>query len=303
MSVRLEGDEEMAQDYWKWPETSFTSSETDWRKAERITAGVDIGTTSAQAAILCDGALFAYANIRIGASFAKAADAVMDKALGGSGMARKDISEIVGIGWGAENVAYATKTMNEVVCHAKGARFMYGPEAHTVVILGGQTITAIRLYDWDRVRDFFMNDKCATGMGRHVETLCELMQVPIEDIGGLSLDVPSDPVPVSTTCYCFAGTETLGLFGRPEYRSSPLTENQVYAAHLFAIATRAVGTIGKLAPMDVGDLRVYKELCFTGGLAKNKGVTTRIERDLNATALTSEYDPQIAGAIGAALLA
>ena len=292
----------MTQEYWKWPESSYTSTDIDWRKAEKVTAGVDIGTTSAQAAILCDGALFAYANIRLGASFKKAADAVIEQAMGGSGMALKDIAGIAAIGWGSGNVAYATKTMNEVGCHAKGARFMYGPTAQTVVVLGGQTTTAIRLYEWDRVRDFFMNDKCATGMGRHVETLCELMQVPIEDVGGLSLDVPSEPVPVSTTCWSFAGTETMGLYGRPEYRSAPLTENQVYASHMFAIATRVVGTIGKLLPQDVGDLYIFKELCFTGGLAKNKGVTTRIERDLKATALTSEYDPQLAGAIGAALL-
>jgi len=292
----------MAQEYWKWPESSFVSPEIDWRKAEKITAGVDIGTTSAQAAVLCDGALYAYANIRIGASFKKAADDVMERTLGDTGMKTSDIREIVAIGWGSGNVGYATKTMNEVICHAKGARFMYGPEAQTVVVLGGQSTIAIRLYDWDRVRDFFMNDKCATGMGRHVETLCELMQVPIEEVGALSLDVPGDPDPVSTTCYAFAGTETMGLFGRAEYRARPLTENQIYAAHLFAIATRAVGTIGKLQPLDVGDLDVYRELCFTGGLAKNKGVTARIERDLKATALTSEYDPQLAGAIGAALL-
>jgi predicted CoA-substrate-specific enzyme activase len=293
----------MTQAYWKWPETSYTSSDIDWKGAEKITAGVDIGTTGTQAAILCDGALFGYANIHTGVDFKKAAALAMEKAMGGSGMALKDIGAIVATGWGAKNAAFATKTENEVHCHAKGARFMFGPEARTVVDLGGQSVAAIRLYDWDRVWDFFMNEKCATGMGRNIETVCNLLQVPIEDIGDLSLDVQSDPEPVSTTCYCFAETETMGLLGRPEYRSSPLTMNQVYAAHLFAVATRATTTIGRLAPMDVGDLSVYKELCFTGGLAKNRGVTKRIERYFNVTALASDYDPQIAGAIGAAALA
>ena len=297
------GDGGMTQEYWKWPETSNVFKEIDWKKADRITAGVDIGSTSSQAAILCDGKLFGYANIHTGVDFKKAADQVIEKAMSGSGMMLKDIHEIVGIGWGSKNVTYATKKMNEVICHAKGARFMYGPEAHTVVDLGGQTCKAIRLYDWDRVWDFFMNDKCGTGFGRNVETICELLQIPITEIGDLSLDVVMDPEPVSTTCYCFAQTETLGLLGRPEYRAAPMTENEVYASHLFAIATRAVNTIGRLAPFDVGDLSVYKEICFTGGLAKNKGVTKRIERYFNTTAMTSEYDPQLAGAIGAALLA
>ena len=300
---RWSGGNRMTIEYWKWPETNFVSKDIDWKKAQRITAGIDIGSTSSQAAILCDEELFAYASIHTGVNFGKAADTVIEKALGGSGMKIQDIHEIVGIGWGSDCVAYASKKINEVQCHAKGARYMFGSEVHTVVDLGGQTVKAIRLYDWDRVWDFFMNDKCATGMGRNVETLCELLQIPIDEIGDLSLDVPSDPEPVSTTCYAFAQTETMGLLGRPEYRASPLTENQIYAAHLFAVATRAASIIGKLAPLDVGDLSIYKELCFTGGLAKNKGVTQRIEQYFNVSALTSEYDPQLAGAIGAALLA
>jgi len=293
----------MTQEYWKWPETSFNSKELDWKKAAKVTAGVDVGSTSTQAAILCDGALFGYASIHTGADFRKAAEIAMQKAIGESGMEIKGIPAIAATGWGSRNVGFATKTIDEVNCHAKGGRFMYGPEVHTIVDLGGQTVAAIRLYDWDRVWDFFMNDKCATGMGRNVETICDLLQVPIEKIGELSLDVPGDPVPSSTTCYAYAMTETMGLLGRPEYRSTPLTENQVYAAHMFTLSTRAVNAIGKLAPLEVGDLSVYKELGFTGGLAKNAGVTKRIARDFNVTALTSEYDPILAGAIGAALLA
>ena len=291
------------REYWKWPETSFTAEGIDWKKAEKITAGVDIGSTSTQAAILCDGALFGYASIHTGADFKKAADVAIEKAMGASGMALKDMAGIVATGWGSRNAGFAAKTLDEVLCHAIGGRFMYGPSVHTIVDLGGQTTAAIRLYDWDRVWDFFMNDKCATGFGRNVEAICDLLQVPIEEIGALSLDVEADPEPMSTTCYAFAETETMGLLGRPEYRAQPLTENQVYAAHLFTVATRAVNAIGKLAPLDVGDLSVYKELGFTGGLAKNVGVTKRIERYFDVTALSSEYDPILAGAIGAALLA
>jgi len=293
----------MHNEYSKWPESSWTSSAIDWKKAKAITAGVDIGTTSAQAAIFCDGALFGWANIRVGSCFKKAADEVIAKALGNSGMKVTDIGTIVATGFGKDNAAYATKKMDEVHCHMKGARFMYGPAVHTVVDLGAQTTKAIRVYDWDRVWDFMMNDKCATGEGRNIEILCDLLEVPITEIGEKSLDVKADPEPVSTTCFAFAQTETMGLFGRPEYKAEPLTEGEVYASHLFAVAWRALGTIGKIQPLDVGDIRIYPELGFTGGLAKNPGITKRIERELGVTALTSEYDPMLAGAIGAALLA
>jgi benzoyl-CoA reductase subunit A len=179
---------------------------------------------------------------------------------------------------------------------------MFGPSVHTVVDLGGQTMKAIRLYDWDRVQDITMNDKCATGQGRNIEQVCRLLQVPITEIGAMSLDVKVDPEPVSTTCYAFAQTETLGQF-RPEFRAEALTENEVYATHMLAVAWRMLGAIGKLQPLDPGEVMVYEDLGLTGGLAKNPGITKRIERELRVTALTSEYDPMLAGAIGAALLA
>ena len=84
----------------------------------------------------------------------------------------------------------------------------------TIVDLGAQTTKAIRVYEWDRVRDFMINDKCATGMGRSIEIMADLMQVPVEAMGPKSLEVSKDPEPVSTTCYAFANTEAMGLFRR-----------------------------------------------------------------------------------------
>ena len=305
VGLKLEmGEAYMEQIYGKWPERSDSFTAANWKNAARITAGVDVGTTSTQAAIFCDDMLYSYSSIRTGASFGAAADAALSKALQAGGLSMEAVQgHVVATGWGARHVSMACKTMDEIHCHAMGARFMFGKEVHTVVDLGGQTIKAIRLYDWNRVRDFMINDKCATGMGRGLETLCELLQVPITEIGALSLEVKADPEPVSTTCAAFAATETLGLFGRPEFKSAPLTPNEVYASHLFAIAWRILGVIGKLQSLEVGDITAEPALAFTGGLAKNIGITSRIARELKLTALTSPYDPQLAGAIGAALLA
>ena len=293
----------MKRGYGAWPESHGITGLADWRKAGQITAGVDVGTTSTQAAVLCDGELFAYASVRNGACFAKAAEKAMTAALGDTGLTLDKIGTIAATGFGRDNAAFAGTKLDEIQCHAKGGRYLFGPEVHTVVDLGAQSVKAIRLYDWDRIWDFMMNDKCATGFGRNVEVVCDLLKVPITEIGELSLDVPADPEPVSTTCMAFAQTETLGLFGRPEFRSDPLTVNQAYASYLFAFAWRALSTIGKLQPLDVGDIKCYEKLGFTGGLAKNVGVTKRIERELKVTAAESRFDPMLAGAIGAALLA
>ena len=290
-------------EYWRWPETSWAANYGDMKDGGTITAGVDVGTTSTQAAVMCGANLIGYASMHTGADFKKAAKKALDKAAAGSGVEIKDIAAIGGTGFGKKNIGFATKVFDEVHCHAKGARFMYGPEVRTVVDMGGQTVKAIRLFEWDRVRDFMLNDKCATGEGRNIEVLCDLMHIGITEIGPKSLEVEKDPEPVSTTCWAFADTETLGLFGRPEYRSKKLSEAEIYASHLFAVAWRILGVVGKLAPLDVGELQIDGGLALTGGLAKNPGIAKRIERELGQTAAISEYDPMLAGAIGAALLA
>jgi activator of 2-hydroxyglutaryl-CoA dehydratase len=119
--------------------------------------------------------------------------------------------------------------------------------------------------------------------------LADLMHVPITEMGERSLSVSEEPEPVSTTCYIFAITETMGLFRQG------LPENEVLAAHLFAVAWRIYALVGRITP--------EKELAFTGGLAKNAGIVRRLERELGMTARTSDYDPQLAGAIGAAVIA
>jgi predicted CoA-substrate-specific enzyme activase len=292
----------MTGEFNKWPEFNWTSSEIQWKKAKKITAGVDIGTTSSQAAIFADGQLFGYASVRTGWDFRGAADRVIKEALGSSDMTVRDMGAIIATGFGDRNVTCATGRQSEVICLAKGARYLFGPSVTTVVDLGGQTAKAIRLYKWDRVRDFKISDKCATGMGRHIETVSEILRTPLTEMGEKSLDVAFDPEPVSTTCYNFAYPEAAGLF-RQGYKEDTYKENDVLAAYLFAVAWRILSTVGKLAPLDIGDMTVEKELGLTGGLAKNKGITKRIERELNVTALTGKYDPQLAGAIGAALSA
>ena len=290
----------MEQGYGRWPESVWQSNTLDWKKSETIVAGIDVGTTSSQAVILCDGELFGYANIYTGSDFPTIAEKVLQKAIGDSGMTLKDISAIGATGFGRKNVAFASGVFDEITCHGKGARFMFGPTVSTIVDLGAQNTKAIRMYEWDRLRDFKTNDKCATGMGRSFEMMSNILQVPIEEFGEKSLGVEKDPEPSSTTCFNFAFPETYGLI-RQGFKEEKYDENEVLASYAFAVAWRILGTIGKLQPLDIGDISVYEDLAFTGGLAKNVGVTKRIEKELNVSALSSDIDPQLAGAIGAAL--
>jgi predicted CoA-substrate-specific enzyme activase len=291
----------MNKEYGLWPEASGRVA-AGLKNAKRVTVGIDVGTTSAQAAILSDGVLFAWASIRTGWDFRKTAKAVFSQALEIASLTESDVESIAATGFGAKNADCAKQTIDEISCHAKGARFMFGPSVRTIVDMGGQNTNVISLYEWGRVRAFRVNDKCATGMGRHIEAVCELLHVPICEMGKLSLENVIEPEPVSTTCCNFAYPETVGLL-RQGYKEESYTKSDVLAAYLFAVEWRILGTIGKLAPLDIGNIVLEHEIAFTGGLAKNVGITERLNKDLKMKALQSEYDPQLAGAIGAALLA
>jgi activator of 2-hydroxyglutaryl-CoA dehydratase len=48
---------------------------------------------------------------------------------------------------------------------------------------------------------------------------------------------------------------------------------------------------------------VIKEFAITGGIAKNSGIVMRLEEEMGMKGVTMDPDPQIAGALGAALFA
>lgn len=275
------------QPFWKWREYTW-KSEGDWRRAKTIAAGVDIGSVSTQAVVMIDGEIYAFSSLRTGSSSPDSAAKSMNAALQNTGMELKDINYVVGTGYGRVNVPFAQRTITEIACHARGANYV-NPAVRTVLDMGGQDCKAIRCDERGKVVEFMMNDKCAAGTGRGIETVADLLEVPIEEIGPLSLQVKEEPRPVSSTCVVFARTEILGLFRQG------WSKEEILASFTAALAKRTCSLLERLG--------MEKEFIITGGIAKNVGVVKRIERRLGINAVSSPIDPQIIGAVGAALFA
>jgi predicted CoA-substrate-specific enzyme activase len=153
--------------------------------------------------------------------------------------------------------------------------------------MGGQDCKAIHCDEKGKVVSFLMNDKCAAGTGRGMEVFADLLNVPIGEVGEMSLSVEEEPGPVSSTCVVFAKSEASALLrkGWPKER--------VLAAYCSAMAHRVVALLERIG--------VDREFAITGGIAKNLGVVRRLERELKVEALDTRQDTQIAGALGAAL--
>ncbi len=122
-----------------------------------------------------------------------------------------------------------------------------------------------------------------------MEVFADLLAIPIEDVGELSLQVDEEPPPVSCTCVVFAKSEATALLreGWPK--------SQVLAAYCSAMAHRVVTLLEQVG--------IEKEFAITGGIAKNIGVVSRLEDEIGIKALRSKIDAQIAGGLGGALFA
>ena len=238
---------------------------------------------------MTDGKLFAYSNMRTGSDSPDSARKAMDWALEGTGMKLEHIKYVVGTGYGRVNVPFAQKAITEIACHARGGNMMYGPTVRTILDMGGQDCKAIHCDERGKVTNFLMNDKCAAGTGRGMEVFADLLAVPVEEVGELSFEVDEEPEPVSSTCVVFAKSEATALLRQGWPKS------KVLAAYCSAMAHRVYTLLERIG--------VEKDFAITGGIAKNVGVVRRLEKEVGMKPLTSKYDTQIAGAIGAALFA
>lgn len=279
----------MTTEYFRWTEYTWKDPDKDWRKVDTLVAGVDVGSVSSQAVILADGEIYCYSNTRTGSNSPDSAQKALNLALGDTGINQEDIQYVVGTGYGRVNIPMAKKAITEIACHARGANFMGGPSVRTILDMGGQDLKGIHCDERGKVTQFLMNDKCAAGTGRGMEVMAELLQIPIIEVGDMSLDVPEEPPPVSSTCVIFAKSEAIGLL------RSGWTKNMVLAAYCSAMAHRVVGLLERIG--------IEKDFVITGGISKNVGVTSRILKELGIEAISLEPDAQIAGGLGAALFA
>lgn len=282
-------------DYWRWLEYRSIMPGRNWKNAEIITAGVDVGSVSSKAVIMADGKIYSWSVMRTGSNSSDSAKKVMDWAMEGTGLELSDFNYIVGTGYGRVNVPMANRAITEITCHAKGANYIWGPTVRTVLDVGGQDVKAIRCDERGKVVSFLMNDKCAAGTGRGMEVIADLLKIPIEEIGKVSLSVNKEPEPVSSTCVVFAKTEAVGLLRKG------WSKEKVLAAYIRAMSIRMSELIEKVG--------CERDFVITGGQSKNIGIVSRIENILGMKRLPvpnleqTGLDPVSAGAIGAALFA
>jgi len=252
-----------------------------------IYAGVDVGSLAAKSVILRDGEIAGFSIIPSGLNSEESGLNALAAALENAGIERSEIRHIVSTGYGRISATYATKTVTEITCHAKGANYLY-PNVRTIIDIGGQDAKAIRIDADGSVADFAMNDKCAAGTGRFLEVMAGVFKTPLAELGELALTA-TEHVPMSSTCTVFVESETISLLARGEKPAN------ILAGIHYAIGNRIAGLFARVG--------IVSDVFFSGGVAKNKGMKKAIEEVLKVTIVEPVFDPQLTGALGAAALA
>ncbi len=146
----------------------------------------------------------------------------------------------------------------------------------------------IKLNERGQVVDFAMNDKCAAGTGRFYEAMARVLEVSLDELAELSLQSDS-AAQITSQCSVFAESEVITLLNE----GTPLSE--IAAGINESIAGRLTSLVRKAG--------LQEEVSVSGGGAKNRGLVLVLERRLAVKVSPLSSDPQVIGALGAALIA
>jgi predicted CoA-substrate-specific enzyme activase len=251
-------------------------------------AGIDMGSQSTKVVILEGDHILAALTLKTGESGEREARQAIDAALRHARLRLEDLKSVVSTGTGRASVPFAQKQRSAVSCLASAAYFLF-PQGRTVLNAGAESTTAIRLSADGAVADSVTNDKCATGAGTFLDNIGEMLRIPIAELGAESLKA-TNAESLSSRCAVFAESEVVSLL----HRDPPVPVANILAGVHELIVARLFGLAQRVG--------MQCDVVMCGGVSKNVGIIRAMEAKLGKPVLVPE-DPQIVGALGAALVA
>ena len=248
--------------------------------------GLDVGSASSKVVIMDDDKnIVSYSVVQVGTG-SSGPQRALDEALSKVNLKLEDMTKIVATGYGRYAFEKADKQISEISCHAKGI-FHLVPTARTIIDIGGQDAKAIRLDGRGMVSQFYMNDKCAAGTGRFLDVMARVLEIDITQMEEYDAKA-TEVVNVSSTCTVFAESEVIS------HLSNNIPKENIIAGIHASVASKACGLAYRTGLED--------DIVMGGGVAQNRGVVRAISRELRRPVIVAP-NPQISGAIGAALFA
>ena len=252
-----------------------------------IYAGCDLGMISAKVAIIQNSDILASEVLPYECHPKQAAEEVMNKALAKVGLSREQINRCLSTGFGKDAVSYANGTVPPLVCIHRAVRKL-NPNIRTVMDVGGTSFRAFNIDGNGKVAELSVTDTCAVGTGMFLDVMAGVLEEPVEELSRAALS-SNNPIPISNTCVIFAESEVISSVNAGRDRLD------IFAGVASAVAAKIVGHLTRID--------VIKEVAMIGGVAKNRIVVRELEEKWGLRFANLGVDPQVVGALGAALIA
>lgn len=241
------------------------------------TAGIDIGSTYTKYCVMDGGEIVSLASertpVRQKEYFDKKTTELETLYPG---------APIVTCGYGRHN-AGSGRSVSELVALAAGTGKM-APDHRIVLDIGGQDTKLIVCED-GKLKEFFVNDKCAAGCGMFVVNTLNLLQTEFKDISLGDSDQPQ--VKLSSTCAVFAQSEITELI------AGNIQPDEIIRGVIWQILVQSKALLSKVSCTD---------LILSGGLTQIPGIE-RYAASVFGIPVTVPENSVYLSAIGAAIIA
>ena len=252
-----------------------------------LTCGVDIGARTIDIVLFDGTQVLKSCVINTGAFPKENALKAFENVLIEAKVKAVNVKRTVATGYGRNYFELADRAATEILCHAKGVNFLF-PSVRTIIDIGGQDSKMIEVGSGGKVLNFVMNDRCAAGTGKFIEMVAHTLNIPLEETG-IAVQGVNEICEISSMCAVFAESEIIGLLHKGIAR-------EVILRGVFrSVARRTMGMAGKIG--------LRNDIIFTGGVAKNLGVLQALQHETGKKNIIVPPEPQITGALGAAIIA
>ncbi|MGC8603476.1 MAG: acyl-CoA dehydratase activase, partial [Desulfomonilaceae bacterium] len=170
--------------------------------------GIDVGSCTTKSVIVDkNGNILSSHVLYSGTDFEGASAMAWKETLALADIQPTQRISVFSTGYGRNSVDFASKSLTEISCHARGCLYYFkGPM--TIVDIGGQDNKIIKL-DKNGIRiSFKMNRKCAAGTGAFLEEMALRLRLPLEKLNDLAKKADGE-VTLGSYCTVFSGTEVL----------------------------------------------------------------------------------------------
>jgi len=242
-------------------------------------AGIDIGSRTVKLAVIEDGRLVLSR---------KSATSHNPLGIAHELMEGVDYDRLTATGYGRHLIKghLDCPVVSEITAFVRGSRF-FSNDSESILDIGGQDTKAISLDKDGNLCKFEMNDRSAAGTGRFLEVMATVLGFTLEEFSLAALSA-TRAEKINSMCTVFAESEVVSLVTQGADR------NEVALGIHKAIISRAAGLLKRVAPSG--------KIFFAGGVALNGCARSLLEQETDRPVFVPP-DPQIVGAVGAALVA